>query len=103
MFDVFVDVGGQLEELAAFLGGDAAVAEVVVGFCFGLVAFVAGAEGVAAVVAVQAQQPLVVGLAQFVADAEHPESQVVVACKNLYFFSPAKHNVDQCVYVFWFL
>lgn len=42
----------------------------------------------------QVEQPLVIGLTQLVADAEHSELHVVVSCKNLDLPLALEHKLD---------
>jgi hypothetical protein len=80
--DVLVDLVGELEEVLLVVVVDAGLAEIVVGLVLGLEAFVFGLDLLLAVIAVEVQHPLIVGLAELVADAEDAELEVVVACED---------------------
>jgi hypothetical protein len=62
VLDVFMNVVGQLEEFMFLFGQDALGTQVVVGLVFGFIAFLADVEHVATFVALEFQQPFVIGL-----------------------------------------
>lgn len=101
--NVLVYVVGELEEGQFVLASDAACAEVVVWLRLRLESLESRAKGVSALVALQPQQPLVVGFSELVAHAEDAETQVMVARKDLDFLALLEHYVYQRIQILWFL
>lgn len=94
MPDILIDFVVELEEVSFVMFVNAFFADVKVGLHFGLIALIVRFYLAPALVAFEVQHPLVVGFPQLIADAEQPETQVVVASEYLDLLLALEDHLD---------
>ena len=103
MPDILVHLIRNLKELLSFFVLDALMTQIVIGPQFRLISLGTKLNQPKAIITVQIQVPLLVWLPKLVTDAEHSETEVVVAGEDLYRALAWEHHLDDSVEVLGFL